>query len=108
MPQLLATTCPHDGAPLLVRYGGVKMSRATVRARAWTMWRYREMLPIANDEEPISLGEGATPLLALTALAADSGDGALYLKDEGQNPTGSFKARGMSVAVTVAKRVGAA
>jgi|HubBroStandDraft_4_1064222.scaffolds.fasta_scaffold00015_18 threonine synthase len=107
-PQVLATTCPHDGAPLLVRYGEIEMSRAMVTARAWTMWRYREMLPIGADEGPISLGEGATPLLALTALAADSGGGALYLKDEGQNPTGSFKARGMSVAVTVAKRLGAA
>jgi threonine synthase len=107
-PQVLATACPHDGAPLLVRYGEIEMSRAMVTARAWTMWRYREMLPIGADEGPISLGEGATPLLALTALAADSGGGALYLKDEGQNPTGSFKARGMSVAVTVAKRLGAA
>ncbi len=107
-PEHLATTCPHDGAPLLVRYGAVEMSRATVTARAWTMWRYREMLPIAEGEEPISLGEGATPLLDLTALAADLGGGALYLKDEGQNPTGSFKARGMSVAVTVAKRLGVA
>ena len=105
--QDLASTCPHDGAPLLVRYAHVEMSRTTVTAREWTMWRYREMLPIGENEEPISLGEGATPLLALTALATEFGDAPLYLKDEGQNPTGSFKARGMSVAVTVAKRAGA-
>ncbi len=105
--QPVATTCPHDGAPLLVRYGNVAMSRAMVTPRAWTMWRYSEMLPIAAGEEPISLGEGATPLLELTAFGADAAGGPLYLKDEGQNPTGSFKSRGMSVAVTVAKRLGA-
>ena len=79
--------------------------RELVAARPWTMWRYREMLPIAEDEEPISLGEGATPLLALANLEREHG--AVYVKDEAQNPTGSFKARGMSVAVTVAKRLGA-
>ena len=62
------------------------------------MWRYREMLPIAEDEEPVSLGEGATPLIPLANGA--------FVKDEAQNPTGSFKSRGMSVAVTVAKRLG--
>jgi threonine synthase len=103
----LASTCPDDGAPLLVRYAGVDMSRAAVTARAWSMWRYREMLPIGENEDPISLGEGATPLLELTALAAEFGNAPLCLKDEGQNPTGSFKARGMSVAVTAAKRLGA-
>ncbi|HET6275687.1 MAG TPA: threonine synthase [Candidatus Cybelea sp.] len=105
-PQFLATTCPHDGAPLLVRYASPVMSRDTVTGRSWSMWRYSEMLPIAANEEPISLGEGATPLLALTACGPDAAGGPLYLKDEGQNPTGSFKSRGMSVAVTVAKRLG--
>ncbi|MGA8534617.1 MAG: threonine synthase [Candidatus Tumulicola sp.] len=107
LPHLLASTCPHDGAPLLVRYDRVEMSRTTVTPRAWNMWRYREMLPIGENEEAISLGEGATPLLGLRVLAAEFGDGPLYVKDESQNPTGSFKARGMSVAVTVAKRLGA-
>jgi threonine synthase len=102
-----ATVCAHDGAPLLVRYGAERMSRKTVAPRAWTMWRYREMLPIAADEEPISLGEGATPLLRVGRLASELGIDDLYVKDESQNPTGSFKARGMSVAVTVAKRLGA-
>lgn len=103
----LATTCPHDGAPLLVRYACERLSRAAVAARPWTMWRYREMLPVDADEEPVSLGEGGTPLLRLDRLADELGADAIYVKDESQNPTGSFKARGMSVAVTVAKRLGA-
>jgi threonine synthase len=107
LPAMLASTCPHDGAPLLVRYADAEMPLAVVTPRPWTMWRYRELLPVAVDEEPISLGEGATPLLAMTALSPEFGDDPVYLKDEGQNPTGSFKARGMSVAVTVAKRLGA-
>jgi threonine synthase len=106
-PNALAATCPHDGAPLLVRYPHFEMSRDNVRTRAWTMWRYREMLPIGDDEGPVSLGEGGTPLVALTSLAREFGGAPVYVKDEAQNPTGSFKARGMSVAVTVAKRSGA-
>jgi threonine synthase len=103
----LSGVCPHDGAPLLVRYEDVRLSRADVAGREWTMWRYREMLPIAGDQEPISLGEGATPLLRLRRVADELGLDALYVKDESQNPTGSFKARGMSSAVTVAKGLGA-
>ena len=106
-PQSLATVCPHDGAPLLVRYRSEELRRDLMAARPWTMWRYREMLPIAEDEEPVSLGEGATPLLALATFDRELYDGAVYVKDEAQNPTGSFKARGMSVAVTVVKRLGA-
>lgn len=71
------------------------------------MWRYREMLPIDAVEEPISLGEGATPLLLAHRLERELGLDGIYVKDEAQNPTGSFKARGMSVAVTVARRLGA-
>jgi threonine synthase len=97
-PNALATLCPDDGAPLLVRYAGVALRREALAARPWTMWRYREMLPVADDEEPVSLGEGATPLIRLA--------NGTYVKDEAQNPTGSFKSRGMSVAVTVAKRLG--
>jgi threonine synthase len=102
--EALATVCPHDGAPLLVRYAVAELARERVASRPWTMWRYREMLPIAAGEEPISLGEGATPLVPLSALATASGS--VYVKDEAQNPTGSFKSRGMSAAVTVAKRLG--
>lgn len=107
-PQTLATVCPHDGAPLLVRYPTATLDRQTVSRRAATMWRYRELLPIADDEEPISLGEGATPLLRAAHLERELGlDVPLYVKDESGNPTASFKARGMSVAVTCAKRLGA-
>jgi threonine synthase len=105
--QSLASTCPEDGAPLLVRYDPEQLARETVRERAWTMWRYREMLPVAPGEEPVSLGEGATPLIAAPALGSLLGCASLYIKDESQNPTGSFKARGMSAAVTAAKRLGA-
>ncbi|HEY1868762.1 MAG TPA: pyridoxal-phosphate dependent enzyme, partial [Candidatus Cybelea sp.] len=106
--QELATVCPHEGAPLLVRYAAETLAREAVAARLWTMWRYREMLPIGENEAPVSLGEGATPLLELPRLAGDLRVERLYVKDESQNPTLSFKARGMSVAVTVAKRLGAA
>jgi threonine synthase len=106
-PGELATTCETDGAPLLVRYGVEAMTRQDAAGRPWTMWRYREMLPIAADEVPVSLGEGATPLLPLDRLRRELAIDGLYVKDESQNPTGSFKARGMSVAVTVAKRLGA-
>ena len=98
-PLAAATVCAHDGAPLLVRYPVERMARERVAARPWTMWRYRELLPIDDGEEPVTLGEGATPLIPLRL------DG-VYVKDEGQNPTGSFKSRGMSAAVTVAKRLG--
>jgi len=102
-----ATVCPHDGAPLLVRYRGTDMRRDAVAARPWTMWRYREMLPVDPGEQPVSLGEGGTPLLPLANMMSDLHRADIYVKDESQNPTGSFKARGMSVAVTVAKRLGA-
>lgn len=104
----LASTCPQDGAPLLVRYPATVLDRANVAARPFTMWRYREMLPIANDEEPVTLDEGGTPLLPAPRLAARLGIGfELFVKDESRNPTGSFKARGMAAAVTCAKRLGA-
>jgi threonine synthase len=104
-PQRLATVCPHEGAPLLVRYAPHTIRHETVAARPWTMWRYRELLPIADGEEPLSLGEGATPLVPLSRLAKPLKT-AVLVKDEAQNPTGSFKSRGMSAAVTVAKRLG--
>ncbi|HEY2474754.1 MAG TPA: threonine synthase [Candidatus Cybelea sp.] len=104
--EALASVCPADGAPLLVRYPEAQMSRDAVKARPWTMWRYHEMLPVAPREEPVSLGEGATPLIAASRLASLLGCASLYIKEEAQNPTASFKARGMSAAVTVAKRLG--
>lgn len=69
------------------------------------MWRYEEMLPVQEKEDIVSLGEGFTPVLRLTNLAAKFDYQALYLKDEGKNPTGSFKARGLSMAVSKAKEL---
>jgi threonine synthase len=104
-----ATTCELDGAPLLVRYPRAALERAAVAARAPSMWRYREALPLDEGEEPVSLGEGATPLLRAERLERALGlDVPLYVKDESANPTGSFKSRGMSVAVTRAKKFGIA
>jgi threonine synthase len=104
----LASICPQDGAPLLVRYPAPALDRARVAARPFTMWRYREMLPIADDEAPVTLGEGGTPLLPAPRLASRLRlDFELLVKDESRNPTGSFKARGMAAAVTCAKRLGA-
>jgi threonine synthase len=71
------------------------------------MWRYREWLPLSGNEEPISLGEGMTPLLRWPALERSCGLDAVWIKDESQNPTGSFKARGLAAAVTAAVRGGA-
>ena len=71
------------------------------------MWRYREVLPVENDEYLVSLGEGLTPLLRAVNLARELGIDELYIKDESQNPTQSFKARGMSAAVSMAKELGA-
>ena len=71
------------------------------------MWRYAAVLPLLRDEAPITLGEGATPLIELPGLAERVGVARLRVKDEGLNPTGSFKARGMSAAVTRARALGA-
>ncbi len=104
-PNTLASLCPSDAAPLLARYDDLSLPR-TIATRPWTMWRYRELLPIAESETPVSLGEGGTPLVPLARLRRRLRCEAVYVKDESQNPTGSFKSRGMSAAVTVAKRLG--
>jgi threonine synthase len=103
-PQNLCSAC---GSPLLARYD---LSRAragfnlqSLRARTASMWRYEEVLPSAD---PVTLGEGMTPLLHATRLGETLGLTRLYIKDEGQNPTNSFKARGLSAAVTMAKALG--
>ena len=107
-PNELQTTCPVDGAPLLVVYAQPALRMDAVATGPWSMWRYREMLPVEDGDEPVSLGEGCTPLVATPRLAdALRIDVPLFVKDESQNPTASFKSRGMSVAVTRAKRLGA-
>ncbi len=97
------------GQPYLVRYRATPApeARALLQARRWTMWRYREWLPLADGEAPVTLGEGGTPLLAVPRLAAKYGFRELTVKEEGANPTGSFKARGLAAAVTRAALAGA-
>lgn len=97
------------GQPYLVRYRSVPQpeAKALLHERRWTMWRYREWLPLADGESPVTLGEGGTPLLAVDRIAAQCGFEDLRVKEEGTNPTGSFKARGLSAAVTRAVRAGA-
>src|SRR5215472_16323690 len=80
------------------------LTRETLLTRDKSLWRYREVLPLPSDVEPISLGEGGTPLLRAERLGNDV---ELWIKDESLNPTQSFKARGMSVAVSMAKYLGA-
>jgi len=103
----LASVCPRCGQPLLVRYDSPWPSREAIVPR-WDLWRYRAVLPIRDDERPVSLGEGVTPLLESPALAREVGVSRLWVKDEGRNPTASFKARGMSAAVTRAAALGVA
>ncbi|MGA9527754.1 MAG: threonine synthase [Terriglobales bacterium] len=96
------TVCPKDGGVLFARYDLAslkgKLHREDLRGRVASMWRYAEVLPeIGPGEKPVTLGEGFTPMLASREHAN------VYIKDEGLNPTGSFKARGMSAAVTMAR-----
>lgn len=98
-----ATVCVSCGQPLFVHYP------ATVErtlAPRWDAWRYSALMPLMAGEFPVSIGEGFTPLIEAPALAAAVGVRRLLIKDEGQNPTASFKARGMSAAVTRAKAAG--
>jgi threonine synthase len=98
------------GAPLLARYDLARASgwsRETLVGREPNMWRYRELMPLFDGEEPVTLGEGFTPLIHARALGASIGLDRLYVKDESLNPTNSFKARGQSAAITRAKYLGA-
>ncbi len=101
----LATVCPKCGQPFLVRYDSLMPPRTTVTSR-WDMWRYAPVMPLCEGELPVSLGEGLTPMHDLPLLAREIGVARLWVKDEGLNPTASFKARGMSAAVTRARGLG--
>ncbi len=105
----LPTVCPACAQPWLVRYDRRPdpALRTALRTRPATMWRYREWLPVSPGEEPVSLGEGMTPLVRAPTLERALGVATVWIKDEAQNPTGSFKARGMSAAVTRAAAGGA-
>jgi threonine synthase len=102
--------CPACGMPLLARYD-LKAARAwkkdSLAARVPNMWRYRELMPLFDGEQPITLGEGWTPLVHATRLGAELGLERLFVKDESLNPTNSFKARGLAAAVTKASHLGA-
>lgn len=106
-PEGVPTVC-DCGRPWLVRYPNrvhALTERAELRRRQG-MWRYRSFLPLAPGEEPITLGEGDTPLLAVPRLGKELGFADLWVKDEGTNPTGSFKARGLGAAITRAAAAG--
>lgn len=107
----LHNLCHQCGKPLLVRYDLARVretfNKADLTFRQPTMWRYREVLPVEDDANVVSLGEGWTPLLKVVRLGGRYGLPNLYVKDEAQNPTQSFKARGMSAAVSMAKELGA-
>ena len=98
------------GKPLLVRYDldalGEAIDKETLARRPADMWRYREFLPVRRAENIVSLGETVTPIVAVPRLAAKLGGGELLIKDEGRLPTGSFKARGLGMAVSMAKELG--
>lgn len=108
-PNQLINLC-RCGSPLLVRYdlqrAAREMSPRGLEAREASMWRYRELLPVRDEANIVSLGEGMTPLLPLRRLGERLGFKSLWMKDEGVNPTGTFKARGASAGVSRAKELG--
>jgi threonine synthase len=116
-PKCTATYAPGRilglcacGSPLLVEYdlkaARKGWSRDALSSRSPTMWRYHEVLPVQKPENILSLGEGFSPLIHARRLGADLGLPNLFIKDESSNPTGSFKARGLCAAVSMAKELG--
>jgi threonine synthase len=110
-PKRLLTVCERCGQMLAARYDldrvAAAVTREGLRARPPGLYRFRELTPLDDGEEPVTLGEGGTPLLPLPRLAAHVGLRHLWGKDEGQNPTGTFKARGLAMAITRARTLGA-
>lgn len=108
--EQIHTFCPLCQSPLIARYnldaGRQKVDRDQISRRPKGMWRWRELLPVQNRENEITLGEGDTPLLRLPRIGGSLGLSNLYVKDESSNPTGSFKARGLAAAVSKAKELG--
>ncbi len=106
--QNLCTECQKPLFPVYdLAAAGRSLTRETLVGREKSLWRYREVLPLPPEVEPVSLGEGGTPLLRASRFGEKAGLTNLWIKDEGQNPTQSFKARGMAVAVSMAKHLGA-
>lgn len=106
----LRTTCPKCGSPLLARYdlplARARLDRDTLNTRPNTMWRWRELLPVRDKAHIVTLAEGGTPMLHSPRLGKQLGLPNLYIKDEGRNPTGTFKARGIGMAVSRAVELG--
>jgi threonine synthase len=100
----------HRDRPLWVRYDLAAVARSfskeSLAIRPPTMWRYRELLPPDDDSNIVSLGEGMTPLVPCPRLGAHFGLGQLWIKDESQLPTGSFKSRGLAMAISMARQFG--
>ncbi len=109
-PTTLQTFCPDCSAPLMPRYDLARargaLDRDEVACRPRGMWRWRELMPVLDANNIVTLGEGDTPLLRLANLGARLGLSNLFVKDESVNPTGTFKARGLSAAVSKAKELG--
>jgi threonine synthase len=105
----LHTVCPDCGKVLFARYdlgATQRLSPRHLHGRTSTMWRYRELMPVRDDANIVTLGEGMTPLLRSSRLGRAYGFDHLFIKEEGLNPTGTFKARGMSAALSRAKELG--
>src|SRR3989304_5822077 len=98
------------GSPLFARYDLKEIARIVSREdlsfRVHSLWRYKELLPLRDPENAVSLNEGFTPLISSIRLGRSIGLAPLYYKDESLNPTGSFKSRGLSTAVSKAKELG--
>jgi threonine synthase len=106
----LIRLCPQCELPLLARYdidkAAAEIDRDALASRPASMWRFHEMLPVRQPENRITLGEGGKPILKLHRLSQSLGLNNVYIKDEGQNPTGSFKALGLATAVSRAYELG--
>jgi threonine synthase len=110
-PRRLYNLCPACSKPLMVAYdleqAQQTLTKEALTSRDASLWRYREVLPVDDEANKICLGEGLTPLLKAERLGAQLGLTNLYIKDESLNPTASFKARGMAIAISMAKELGA-
>ncbi|HEY2847237.1 MAG TPA: pyridoxal-phosphate dependent enzyme, partial [Pyrinomonadaceae bacterium] len=109
--NVLQNLCVECGKPLLVRYDLAKAAETltleSLKGRVSSLWRYREVLPPVDDANIVSLGEGWTPIFKADRIAETLGLKInLLIKDEGQNPTQSFKARGMTAAISMANELG--
>ena len=109
-PDQVQTFCPTCQAPLLVQYdlnaARQRLDREEISHRTQGMWRWAELLPVRDPQFRLTLGEGDAPLLPLPRMGDELGLPHLFCKEEGRNPTGSFKARGLAVAVSKAKELG--